>query len=69
VPAELAEVIFEPYRRAHSLGTATEAVGLGLTVSRSLAEAMGGSLDYVREGEWCVFELRLPLFKEDATAV
>ncbi len=59
VPAELATSIFEPYQRAHSLGIATEAVGLGLTVSRTLAESMGGSLEYRREDGWSVFDLTL----------
>lgn len=59
VPPELATSIFEPYERAHSLGTATEAVGLGLHVSRTLAERMGGNLTYRREDEWSVFELSL----------
>ena len=60
VPEELAASLFEPYQRAHSLGIATEAVGLGLTVSRTLAESMGGALEYRREDGWSVFELTLP---------
>jgi hypothetical protein len=37
-----------------------ESVGLGLTVSRTLAELMGGSLTY-RYDERSVFRLELPL--------
>ena len=61
VPDDLAAAVFEPYERAHSLGVTTEAVGLGLTVSRTLAESMGGSLEYRREDGWSVFDLRLPV--------
>lgn len=35
-------------------------IGLGLTISRSLAEAMGGALTHRRVDGWTVFELTLP---------
>jgi len=66
VPDELVQRIFEPYGRAHSRGIATEAVGLGLTVSRTLAESMGGSLEYRHEGGWSVFELTLKAADDSA---
>lgn len=37
-----------------------ESVGLGLAVSRSLAEAMGGSLHYTRREGWTVLTVSLP---------
>lgn len=37
-----------------------ESVGLGLAVSRSLAEAMGGSLEYARREGWTVLTVSLP---------
>ena len=40
--------LFEPYTRG---STAARGTGLGLPLSRSLAEAMGGRLDGVSEGE------------------
>ncbi|MFP5332232.1 MAG: ATP-binding protein [Acidimicrobiia bacterium] len=49
---------FEPF--ALSDKPHAESVGLGLAVSRSLAEAMGGSLDYRRRDGWTVLTLRLP---------
>ena len=35
-------------------------IGLGLAVSRTLAELMGGSISYDHDGKWSVFELQLP---------
>lgn len=55
VPTELAPMLFEPY--AHGGGEGS--VGLGLSVSRMLAEAMGGSLEYHRHEGWTFFTLTL----------
>jgi signal transduction histidine kinase len=54
--------IFEPYASAHN-GVASS-VGLGLSVSRQLAELMGGSLEYFRDAEESVFRLELALARE-----
>lgn len=62
VSDEDAARIFEPYASAHS-GVASS-VGLGLSVSRQLAQLMGGSLDYRRDGEESVFRLELALARE-----
>jgi signal transduction histidine kinase len=58
VPTELAAGIFEPYGTAHP--GVKGSVGLGLSVSRQLAELMKGSLTYRREGDESVFRLELP---------
>ena len=61
VPEPLRDAIFEPYRQAHDDPRAVpSSIGLGLAVSRQLAELMGGSLDYSRGGAWNRFSLRLP---------
>lgn len=52
--------IFEPYQRAHHDSGQPASVGLGLTVSRQLAELMGGSLVYNYEEGWSRFTLTLP---------
>ncbi len=59
-PDEVA-TIFEPYERAHSAAGQPMSVGLGLTVSRTLADMMGGSLEYSYDGEWSTFRLDLPV--------
>jgi signal transduction histidine kinase len=52
--------IFEPYQRAHDRPTQPASIGLGLTVSRQLARAMGGDLTYRASETGSVFELTLP---------
>ena len=53
--------IFEAYHRAHHRRGQPASVGLGLTVSKRLAELMGGDLTYYRKDGWSVFSLSLPL--------
>jgi signal transduction histidine kinase len=55
VPEEVCKRLFEPF----SHGSKSGSLGLGLAVSRKLARAMGGDLDYRREGDITVFELQL----------
>lgn len=56
-----AATIFEAYERGHeSEPSMPGSVGLGLAVSRRLADLMGGSLQYRRAGGNTRFELRLP---------
>lgn len=52
--------IFEPYHKAHRMKGQPESVGIGLAVSRQLAELMGGTLDYRYTGGVSVFRLTLP---------
>jgi signal transduction histidine kinase len=60
IPAELRDRIFEPYESTGPVRGQPAAIGLGLAVSRSLAELMGGSISYRHDRTWSVFELRLP---------
>lgn len=50
IPVEDRERIFEAYERAHTAMGQPGSVGLGLTVSRTLADLMGGSLTYKYDG-------------------
>jgi two-component system, sensor histidine kinase and response regulator len=53
--------IFEAYYSAHPAHGQPAAVGLGLTVSRNLAQRMGGDLSYEHDGTRSIFHLSLPL--------
>ena len=55
VPATLRDNIFEPFMSTKSSG-----LGLGLAISRAIAEAHGGSLSVELGGRGC-FRLRLPV--------
>lgn len=61
VAPEDQEQIFTPYYRAHSSESQPAALGIGLSVARQLARLMNGDLLYLREDDWTIFELRLPL--------
>ncbi len=52
--------IFEPYERAHHEPSQPASVGLGLSLSRSLARLMGGDIVYRRDGAVNMFVLSLP---------
>lgn len=56
----------DPGVPADRLGDILDAPGppssasLGLWISRRLTEEMGGTIGYRREGNWTIFEVRLP---------
>jgi signal transduction histidine kinase len=60
MPADAHARIFEPYQRAHGAAGQPESVGIGLSISRTLARLMGGEVEYRRSDGWNVFELSLP---------
>lgn len=61
VPEEDRETIFEPYHRSHAVPGKPGSVGLGLTVSRTLARLMGGDLTYRYQDRSSIFEVWLPV--------
>ncbi len=56
--------IFESYERAHDQPGAPGSIGLGLFISRHLAQLMGGDLTYNHRGGRSIFELTLPVAAE-----
>ena len=60
IPDEDRELIFEPYERSDSSRTFKSSVGLGLALSRRLAELMDGGLTVI-DGDGATFRLAVPL--------
>ena len=60
IPPAQQEAIFAAYTRAESSPSMTGSIGLGLTVSRTLARLQGGDLVLVRKEDRNVFRLLLP---------
>ena len=60
VPPHLAEAIFEPFFSAHDRSGQPDSLGLGLSVVRTLAMAMGGTARMSAEDGWTVFTVALP---------
>ncbi len=60
LPPGDAERAFRPYERTRTARHSADSVGIGLSISRKLAELMEGDLRYLRDGGWTVFQLRMP---------
>ncbi len=60
IPADMRERVFAPYESAHQPETQPGSLGLGLSISRTLARMMEGDLTYDYSDGWSAFEIRLP---------
>jgi signal transduction histidine kinase len=60
IPEEHREAIFELYQTGSTAPSVTGSVGVGLAVSRQLADLMGGDIEYEYVGGWSRFRLQLP---------
>jgi signal transduction histidine kinase len=69
VNAGESELIFERYYRSRQSPTQPGSVGIGLAVSRQLAEMMGGTLRYVGAADESRFELTLPMTAPESALV
>ena len=65
VPEGMQDVIFEGFERGHDIPGLAGSLGLGLALSRRLAELMNGTLTYHRQDGETVF--RLSLLRADST--
>jgi PAS domain S-box-containing protein len=64
IPPEAMDRLFVPFERLGSERSAVEGTGLGLPLSRGLAEAMGGALEMVSSvGQGSTFWVELPMAK------
>ena len=63
IPREQLETIFEPFVQVgRTLNSSREGAGLGLAISRDLAQAMGGNITVTSEiGQGSEFTLTLPV--------
>jgi PAS domain S-box-containing protein len=67
IPPKKLHLLFRPFERLGAESTAIEGTGLGLTLSRGLAEAMGGSIGVVSQlGSGSTFWVELQIAKESA---
>jgi PAS domain S-box-containing protein len=67
IPPKKLHLLFRPFERLGAESTAIEGTGLGLTLSRGLAEAMGGSIGVVsRLGSGSTFWVELQIAKESS---
>ncbi|MGI9610520.1 MAG: sensor histidine kinase [Acidimicrobiia bacterium] len=68
VTADEEELIFERYYRSQDSPTQPGSVGIGLAVSRQLAEMMGGDLRYIGTSDEPRFEFSLPTGPRSSTS-
>jgi signal transduction histidine kinase len=64
VPQEIRERLFSPFVHHDDRPLITGSVGLGLSITRLLAEGMSGSIDYHRASGKTRFRLNLPMSDE-----
>jgi len=69
VPNEIEDRLFTPFVHQGDLPLITGSVGLGLSITRLLADAMGGHVEYRRDDSTTRFVIQLPVPPEDPSPV
>lgn len=64
IPADSQEKVFEAFEQLEQGHTRNQGLGLGLAISRALAQAMGGDVWY-ESGDGATFVVKLPLAEEE----
>jgi signal transduction histidine kinase len=67
IPEKDRDLVFQAYGRSHCSDSKPGSIGLGLTVSRYLAEAMQGTLEYDRIDGDTTFTITLPIYHPGAS--
>ena len=65
IPPSLQDELFVPFNRLGAENGEVEGTGIGLTITKTLVEMMGGSIDFIsREGQGSDFWVEFPLADE-----
>lgn len=65
IPAELGEMVFEPFYQMKRNANEHASSGIGLSLSRSLAKMMNGSLEFSQSGQLNCFTVTLPILRDE----
>ncbi|MDH3190632.1 MAG: HAMP domain-containing histidine kinase, partial [Acidimicrobiia bacterium] len=65
IPPAERDSIFDAYSQVKGRRDVEASVGIGLHVSKQLAELMGGTLTYDHVDGWSLFRLEMPLFTSE----
>jgi signal transduction histidine kinase len=68
VPDDIEPYLFNRYLHGDGRALLSGSVGLGTAVAAAYAESFGGTIEYLRENERTVFEVRLPAAVADTAA-
>jgi len=65
IPPSLQDALFMPFNRLGAEGGEIEGTGIGLTITKTLTEMMGGTIDYIsREGRGSDFWVEFPIAED-----
>jgi len=70
IPPTVQDELFSPFNRLGAENGEIEGTGIGLTITKTLTEMMGGTIDYVsREGQGSDFWVEFPLAGEQPSLI